>query len=115
MSRPKITEPMAVSFSITIAVPVPTEIFTFDIQRNIYECEKYVIEKRDKTVEQVEKKAFDKCRAVLQWAIACSASLNTANYSIYHTIDFSFSFDNFDDMLKFKEELNTRIDNFMIF
>lgn len=114
MSRPKeITEPMAISFGITIAIPV--KIFTFNIQHNIYECEEYVIEKRDKAVDQVEKKALDKCRAVLQWAIACSASLKIAEYSIYKTVDFSFSFDNFDVMLKFKEELNTRIDNFMIF
>lgn len=114
MSRPKITEPMAISFGITIAVPVPDEIFTFDVQRDIYECERYVIKKRDETNNQIEKKAFDKCRAVLQWAIACSASLNIAEYSIYHIIEFSFSFNDFDTMLKFKEELNTRIDNFMI-
>ncbi len=114
MSRPKgIIEPMAISYGIIIAVPIET--FTFDFQRNIYECEKYVIEKRDKAVDMVEKKAFDKCRVVLQWAIACSASLNKAEFSIYNTIDFSFSFDDFDTMLKFKEELNTHIDNFMIF
>lgn len=114
MSRPKeIIEPIAISYGIIIAIPIKT--CTFHIQYDIYECEKYIIEKRDKSVCQVEKKAFDKCRAVLQWAIACSASLNKAEDSIYHTIDFSFSFDDLDTMLKFKEEMNTRIDNFMIF
>lgn len=113
MSRPKFTEPTAISFGITIAVPV--EIFTFDVQRNIYECEEHVTKMRDNAVEQIEKKALDQCRAVLQWAIVCSASLKIAQYSIYNTIEFSFLFDNFDTMLKFKEELNTRINNFMIF
>lgn len=113
MSRPEITEPTAVSFGITIAVPI--RIFTFDTQRNIYDCEKYVIKERDKAVDPIEKKALDKCRAVIQWASACGASLVKAEYTIFDTIEFSFTFDSLEFMLKFNKELNSRIESFMIF
>ena len=112
MSRLEITKPMAVSFGITIAVPI--KILTFDTQRNIYECEKYVIKIRDKAVDPVEKKALDKCRAVIQWASACSASLVMAQY-ICDTIKFSFTFDSLELMLKFNTELDSRIEGFMVF
>lgn len=113
MSRHEITEPMAVSFGITIAVPI--EIFNFDTQRNIYECENYVIKKRDKAVDPIEKKTLDKCRAVIQWASACGASLVKAEKTIFKTIECSFSFDSLEFMLKFNKELNSRIEDFMIF
>ena len=116
MDRPEITKPIVISFGITIAVPIPIS-FSLDSQRrDVYEWEKYVIKKRDKAVDQVEKKSLDQCRAVFQWAIACSASLNTAERRLSdNSIEFSFVFDNLDTMLKFKEELNTRIESFMIF
>ena len=115
MARHKeITEPTAISYGITIAVPMHSLYFDI-VKNNIYECEKIVIEKRDETADLNEKQNFDRCRAVLQWAIACSASPEIAEHIVGNTIDFSFSFDNFDDMLRFKEELNIRIGNFMIF
>ena len=115
MSRPeKITEPTAISFGITIAVPMHS-LFFRTIKNDIYECEKNIINEREHTADANEKKNFDRCRAVVQWAIACGASLVTAEHTVFNTIDFSFSFDNFDAMLKFKEEFSTRIDNFMIF
>ena len=115
MSRPeKITEPTAISFGITITVPMHSS-FILTIKDDIYECEKNIINERENTANANEKKNIDRCRAVVQWAIACGASLVTTRHTIFNTIDFSFSFDNFDAMLKFKEELSTRIDNFMIF
>ena len=119
MSRPqKITEPTAISFGITIAVPIHNTPLFFkerEAQQNIYKCEEYFITKRENADDPVEKKNFDRCRATLQWASASGASLVHADSSLYHTVDFSFNFDNFDAMLKFKEEFSTRIDNFMIF
>ena len=115
MSRhKKITEPTVIAFGITITVPMHSSFFP-TIKNDIYECEKKIINERENTANANEKKNFDRCRAVLQWAIACGASLVTAEYTIFDTIDFSFSFDNLDAMLKFKEEFSIRIDNFMIF
>lgn len=118
MSRPKSTEPIAISFGISIAVPIhDTPLFFKDreAQHNIYKCEEYFITKRENADDPVEKKNFDRCRATLQWASACGASLVNADTSLYHTVDFSFKFDSLETMLKFNSELQARIENFMIF
>lgn len=120
MSRPKkITELTAISFGIIIAVPIhDTPLFFQDreAQRNIYKCEEYFITERKNTDDPVGKKNFDRCRATLQWASTCGASLVVyADTSLYNTVNFSFEFDSLETMLKFNSELQARIDNFMIF
>lgn len=118
MARTKITEPISISFGISIAVPIHnTSLFFKDREAkyNIYKCEEYFITEREKADDLVEKKNFDRCRATLQWASACGASLVDAKTSLlYDTVDFSFQFDSLETMLKFNSELQARIENFMI-
>lgn len=117
MARIRIIEPKAVSYSITIAVPMSKPIVVF-ANKDIYNWETSFINLRDKTEVITEKKDYDRCRATLKWAATCGASLvKVANCddAFGKTVEFTFAFADLDAMCDFNKNLKTSVAGSMMF
>ena len=117
MAKIRIIEPKAVSYSITIAVPMSKPIVVF-ANKDIFHWEESFINLRDKAVVTAEKKDYDRCRATLKWASTCGASLvKVANCAdaFGKTIEFTFAFADLAAMCDFDKNLKTSVAGSMMF
>lgn len=118
MAKIRIIEPKAVSYSITIEVPIMTKPILVLATKNISYWENSFINLRDKTVVTAEKKDYDRCRATLKWASTCGASLvKVANCTdeFGKKIQFTFAFINLVDMCDFAQNLKSSVADSMMF
>ena len=117
MEKIKIYEPQAVSYSITIAIPISKSIVVFN-GKNISDWEKIFTTLIDNVDLSNRKLEYVRCIALLKWASDCNASLvNVANSDneSNKTVEFTFAFSNLDSMCSFEKDFKTRLKEYTIF
>ena len=111
MAKIRIYEPQAISYGITIAVPITKPIVDSNV-KNISYWENFFSRMRDNVDMSNRKMEYDRCRALLKWASTCNASLvivKNSNDESGQNINFTFSFDNLDTMLDFSKNFKTEM------
>lgn len=107
MASSRIQKLKVASFTATIIVPMHKSIILF-ASKDISFWEKKFIEQRDNTLNAEEKKNYDRCRAILEWASICDASLCNVS-SLREEVEFTFAFNKIKNVNDFIKNLDINV------
>lgn len=110
----KIYEPKAEVISVTVSVPMHVQVSPLLMnEKDIDRCEKAFIRLRDQQTKSIEKKRdYDRCRATIKWAKACSASIEkvtACKQRDSYYVKFVFSFISMEAVNEFYEGLRENV------